>query len=105
MTHGPGEDVAPSWSRDGRSIYFGSSRSGRHEIWKIPAEGGDAAQVTKNGGIYALESPDGQWLCYTKNRTFSGLWKMPVPGGAETQLLDSIFYLAFTLRPEGMYYW
>jgi len=34
------------WSPDGRRIFFISSRSGSSQVWKIPAEGGDAVQVT-----------------------------------------------------------
>ena len=31
-----------SWSRDGKWIYFHSDRSGEHQVWKMPAGGGEA---------------------------------------------------------------
>ncbi|MFN0122648.1 MAG: TolB family protein [Blastocatellia bacterium] len=40
LTTEPSDDFSPSYSRDGRWIYFGSSRTGQHEIWKMPVEGG-----------------------------------------------------------------
>src|SRR5437870_1663626 len=47
----------PSWSADGRWIYYTSAQTGRDEIWKALAEGGGrAVQVTTNGGDEALES-------------------------------------------------
>ncbi len=68
-------DVRPSWSRDGRWIYFGSSRSGDNQIWKIPEEGGQAVQTTKNGGLGGFESPDGQWVLYASiDYENSDLW-------------------------------
>ena len=42
LTNDPAEDIVPSWSRDGRWIYFGSNRTFAYEIWKAPAEGGRA---------------------------------------------------------------
>lgn len=73
------DDVAPSWSSDGKWIYFASNRSGRWQIWRKPAGGGKAIQVTRKGGVAALESPDGQWLYYTKSDT-AGIWRTPTSG-------------------------
>jgi Tol biopolymer transport system component len=78
----------PSWSRDGRWIYFGSNRSGERQVWKAPSQGGTAVQVTQKGGWDAFESPDGKWLYYTKDPPIQGLWRIPVAGGEEIQVLD-----------------
>ena len=53
-------DAVPSWSGDGRWVYFGSNRAGGLQVWKVPADGGPAIQVTRNGGFAAFESPDGK---------------------------------------------
>jgi Tol biopolymer transport system component len=68
------DEMAPSWSADGRWIYFGSRRSGRWEIWKVPFEGGEAQQVTTNGGYAAFESPDGASLYFVKSAE-PGIWR------------------------------
>jgi len=39
-------DASPAWSRDGRYVYFLSSRSGSNQIWRIALSGGEAQQVT-----------------------------------------------------------
>ena len=51
----------PRWSRDGKSLYFLSKRSGNSQLWRLPlAEFGEAVQVTKlDAGVDALVfSPD-----------------------------------------------
>jgi Tol biopolymer transport system component len=58
------------------------------QIWKLPAAGGAATQVTKQGGFDNVESPDGQLLYYTKARFAPGIWRVPVAGGEETLVLD-----------------
>jgi len=36
-------DGGPTWSRDGKWIYFSSNRTGKDQVWKIPA--GEAHSV------------------------------------------------------------
>ncbi|MGD8897874.1 MAG: protein kinase, partial [Acidobacteriota bacterium] len=63
LTQNPGDDNVPSWSRDGRWVYFSSDRDGSRDIWRVPAGGGDEEQVTQGGsGTSALESMDGRTL-------------------------------------------
>jgi Tol biopolymer transport system component len=99
-----GYDAAPSWSRDGNWVYFTSRRSGRDEVWKVSAEGGDAVPVTTNGGGTAFESLDGKSIYYTKGDMSGPLWKMPVSGGEESQMLQSVFGRAFSLVNDGIYF-
>ncbi|MCC6742016.1 MAG: S9 family peptidase [Planctomycetia bacterium] len=64
FTHGKTGESSPKWSPDGRTIAFLSARSGKSEIWLIPADGGEARQLTRLGGsISEFEwSPDGHRL-------------------------------------------
>jgi Tol biopolymer transport system component len=104
LTTDPTNASSPTWSRDGKWVYFGSERTGRSEVWKVSAEGGEAFQVTRNGGETAFESPDGQSLYYTKSYFSSGLWKMSVGGGEERQVLPSVVRRAFSLVKDGIYF-
>ena len=46
----------PSWSYDGKWVYFTSTHSGRTEVWKSPADGGQSVQVTHSGAQFPRES-------------------------------------------------
>jgi len=104
-----GEDASrPSWSRDGRWVYFTSGRSGRVEVWKMPAAGGPATQVTRNGGAAALESADGKYLYYDKDPDAMGadsLYRLPVEGGQEVEVVPRLQHWAnFGVTAKGVYF-
>jgi hypothetical protein len=80
-------DARPSWSHDGKWIYVTSDRSGEPQIWKIPAVGGTARQVTRNGGFEAVETRDGSAIYYIK-RGEEGIWTVPVRGGDEKLVVN-----------------
>src|SRR5207244_13637865 len=82
------EDGTPNWSRTGGLIYFGSTRSGSMQKWKVPVEGGPTVQVTKQGSFEGFESADGKYFYYAKGRAMPGIWRVPVAGGEETLVLD-----------------
>jgi eukaryotic-like serine/threonine-protein kinase len=105
LTREPSEDTGPSFSRDGRFIYFSSNRSGRPETWRIPAEGGPVAQVTRRGGGSGQESWDGRYFYYTRGRESGVVWRVPVGGGAEEEVLHRPFDQdQWTLTRTGIYY-
>jgi Tol biopolymer transport system component len=103
LTQDKSQEVRPSWSRDGRWIYFGSNRTGEYQIWKAPSTGGEAVQVTRQGGRDALESPDGKVVYYSRGRETSGLWRIPVEGGAETKIHDDPRQGYWDLTEHGIY--
>lgn len=103
----PGADnLSPSWSRDGRWLYF-ASKTGTEafQIWKIPVGGGAPAEVTRHGGISAVESTDGRYLYYSKFEE-GGIWRMPVQGGEEAHVLDigGDGWPDWALSSEGIYF-
>jgi Tol biopolymer transport system component/DNA-binding winged helix-turn-helix (wHTH) protein len=101
LTTEASKEWRPSWSKDGRWIYFASDRTGDAQIWKMPAQGGAAVQVTKRGGDDAIESVDGDSVYYAKLDTF-GIWRAPVAGGEETQILDQGRAGGWALTSQGI---
>ena len=107
LTSEDSTDVIPSWSRDDRWIYFSSNRTGDRQIWKVVFEGGRAAQVTRQGGFEAVESSDGKFIYYTKDREIPGIWRMPAEGGEEAllpELLGVRNYRYWGLADSGIYF-
>ena len=96
----------PSWSSDGKWVYFASNRTGDWQIWKIPATGGALVQVTKQGGFASIETPDGQYLYYAKNNYENPeIWRVPVAGGEEAPVYPGarpIDWGAWTLVEKGI---
>ncbi len=104
FTSEPSDEVRPSWSKDGRWIYFRSDRSGINQIWKISVVGGAIMQVTQNGGFEAVESSDGKLLYYIKLGDRAGLWSMPISGGEESLVSDSVGQSFWAVADRGIYF-
>lgn len=103
LTSGAANDVYPHWSPDRNWIYFGSDRTGRMELWRIPPGGGETRQLTVDGGLMGIPSADGAWL-YFQRPGQAGLWRMVVNDGGvggEPQLIDETVDLSllFAWRP------
>jgi Tol biopolymer transport system component/DNA-binding winged helix-turn-helix (wHTH) protein len=104
LTTGRAENYIPSWSHDGQGIYFGSERDGTEQIWRMPAKGGPATRLTKNGGAIALESPDGRQVFYTKT-TERGLWILDLKSGEESKIAsDTVGLECFAIGRRGVYF-
>ncbi|RPJ60077.1 MAG: serine/threonine-protein kinase [Acidobacteria bacterium] len=105
ITKHASEDVMPSFSRDGRWMYFTSNRTGRWQVWKMPSSRGEAVQVTQDGGFYQQESVDGTTLFFAKDRYASGVYRMPVEGGKEAMFLPDARIDRFAPSARGYYFW
>ena len=107
LTSEPSTNVVPSWSRDGRWIYFASDRAGDWQVWKMRSSGGSAIQVTHQGGYAAFESPDGKFVYFAKGLTVPGLWRIPTNGGQEVEVigpLDAGYWGYWAVVENGIYY-
>ena len=80
--HGNNE---PSWSHDGKWIYFVNGYdSGNPRIWKVASTGGGrAVQLVRNRGVMPFESPDGRYVYFSRN---GRLWQVATDGAGELQV-------------------
>jgi Tol biopolymer transport system component/DNA-binding winged helix-turn-helix (wHTH) protein len=107
LTQDGGDHAVPAWSRDGTVIYFFSNRSGLPQIWRAPAFGGPAKQVTRNGGYIAAESLDGKSLYFTKTATGEdGLWELSLSTGQQEKqiITEAIAARALEVTEAGICY-
>ena len=111
ITKGPDSDFEPTWSADGRWLYF--ARGQWKDLWRAPAEGGPPERLTV--GEYAtgaFESTDGKRLIYQRLLRGSPdgnaeIVDTPLDGGPKRQLVPctrSRGYLAFLVHRNGIYY-
>jgi Tol biopolymer transport system component/DNA-binding winged helix-turn-helix (wHTH) protein len=114
VTTSPAVDATPSWSKDGRFIYFASRRNGQWQVWKVPSSGeeaGSARQVTRGGGFAAIEATDGRHVYFTKIASGpldpqNAIWRIPVDGGDEEVVIEGYrsSHGSWDLTAEGLYF-
>jgi hypothetical protein len=110
LTTEPSIDGVPSWSTNGRWIYFASTRAGLiADVWRVSPDGGEAVRLTFNGGFEPRESPDGRNLFYV-DRPPAGLatgatarlMRQPLGGGPEEVVLDGVRPFLWSVTETGI---
>ena len=100
----------PSWSHDGRWIYFASGLDiSSLTIWRTGSTGGKASQLTKTPSLKPIESPDGQYLYFARLTTNKvRLWRAR-PDGSDEKMLEAIPPLSDAHQwwpsGSGIYFW
>jgi len=98
FTFDPGPDDNPVWSPDGRTIFFGSNRKGRMDLYRKAADGSGAEELLVADDVEKRPfscSPDGRFLLYeaaTPGATGNDIWVMPLtPRAKPYPLAASVF--------------
>lgn len=93
LTQSASIDTEPTYSHDGKYIYFVSDRGGSPQIYRMPAAGGNPERVTFTGtyNISPALSADGRWLAYISR--VNGVFKlhlMELATGNATALTETL---------------
>jgi Tol biopolymer transport system component/DNA-binding winged helix-turn-helix (wHTH) protein len=92
------------WLRDGKIIY-GSTASGKEDVWLMNADGSNQKQLTTTAGanFEPTVSDDGRTVVYVSKAADAAqnLWKMNLDNGERAQLTDGGFDLRPDISPDG----
>ena len=98
LTQEPTNEDTPSWSRDGRWIYF---HRDLRRIWKIPADGGSSVPLTQGRGAWPQESWDGRFVYFVRDEM--SLWRVSITDGQETEVVPKMTG-NWSLARDGLYF-
>jgi Tol biopolymer transport system component len=104
--------VRPSWSRDGKWIYFSSHEPGQQGVYRCPVSGGDASQLSKDiHPASPRESFDGKEVYFASDEEngIATLKKVALSGqpGTESEIDPSLRVnasLSWLLSSSGIYF-
>jgi Tol biopolymer transport system component len=108
LTDTPSTDIDPEWSRDGRWIYYASTRAGASALWKVPSTGGAPARLTSEMGFEPRESPDGRTIYFVDQRRSyvlgapATLHAVSVEGGPSTVVPTAVIPGAWDVTDSGI---
>ena len=106
ITGPTGDQARPTWSRDGRWIYFSEAREGGRDIWRVPATGGPAERITRDGsGYLAYETADGVNILYQPRYGDSPVLIAPLDGaGPARRIIDCARAASFVPAGNAIVY-
>jgi DNA-binding winged helix-turn-helix (wHTH) protein len=104
--HPIAEGRVPSFSRDGKYVYYASDRTDGWQVWKVPVAGGPEIQLTTHGGFAALESADGNLYYSKSDGQYPEIWKVAVKGGGDESALSPLVrprtWSSWTVTKDGI---
>ena len=105
LTTGPEEDVVPTWSHDGNSIYFASNIGGHFEIRRVSVEGYGPTSIKPIRGSLALESMDGRTVFIATDSRYPKLLDVAPDGSVRRELIAALANrTGFAVGATGIYY-
>ena len=113
ISHGRFDDHGPTWSPDGTTIAFASSRHETREedtladLFLVAAEGGEVRSIARLGRLAAPSySPDGRQIAVYATTddgqdwsAHSHIWLVPADGGTPRNLMPDLDRSAFVQPP------
>jgi Tol biopolymer transport system component/DNA-binding winged helix-turn-helix (wHTH) protein len=90
VTFGPGLQMNPAWSPDGRRLAFASDQLGNSDIWVQRLDGSEPSRITTSPARdwQPAWSPDGTRIVYRSEENGGGLYVVPIAGGEARRIAE-----------------
>ena len=108
------DNRSPSWSADGRTLYFVTNRAGTRDLWQQRLDdegrpvGSPEALTVGVGMIHASFDPTGSRVSYSRGVRFQHVWRVPIFedraatwADAEQLTFDQAYVESIDLSPDG----
>ena len=102
-----GHSGGPSWSPDGKIVYFNYPRSKEpSNVWIVGVDGSNLKELTSDtagANFNPRVTADNRYIVFDSNRTgTTQIWKMDIDGNNPKQLTNTLFvYSAPDCSPDG----
>ena len=98
ITKEAGDQVRPTWSRDGQWIYFLLAPRADQDVWRTRGPNQPNQRVTHGGSVHAHGSRSiGNGVFYKRNQADSPLYFQPLSGGASRQIIACVTGSRFSI--------
>ena len=87
-------------SPDGRYIVYPKGSADDYGLWRMDFKDRSEQRLTKGVNTWPAFSPDSKWVVYTGYHERVALWRVPVEGGEQVQILNE-FATCPTVSPNG----
>jgi Tol biopolymer transport system component len=101
----PSNEREPDWSRDGKSLLFGSDQTGKWQIWKYHPKENRRVQHTTDGGYKARFASKNTEFYFTKYDQ-TGIWRYH-SDGTEERIINAplgAMHNTWAIGKNGIYY-
>jgi len=102
LTHGPGQELFPSLSPDGRTMAYASDAAGNFDIYAQRVGGENAINLTRDSTADDTQpafAPDGERIAFRSERQGGGLFVMGATGESVRRVADFGYHPAWS--PDG----
>jgi len=112
LTHGERNPSSPTFSHNGKQLFFVDDRGDGSHLWRLPVDGGEATQLTK----FEVElsdpvvSPDGKWIaaaagvypeCGADGACNKEMAETREAGELDAHMADTLLYRHWTSWADG----
>ena len=102
LTHGPGRELFPSLSPDGRTVVYASGAAGNMDIYSQRVGGENPINLTKDSAADESQpafAPDGDHIAFRSERDGGGVFVMGATGESVKRVTDFGYHPAWS--PDG----